>query len=55
MSEKISGFPVNVLKIATKSMKDVMITDDYSYPKGAFTEVWYKDQWSFEPINWDTK
>jgi broad specificity phosphatase PhoE len=42
-----------ILKMATKSMKDVDIDFDYNYPKGALTLVFDKDEFLFEPVNWE--
>lgn len=41
-----------ILKVATKRMKDVNISSSNSYPRGGLTCVFNKDEWLYEPINW---
>lgn len=42
-----------ILKISTKKIKDVNILTSFNYPRGALTQVFDRDEWLFEPINWD--
>ena len=42
-----------ILKISTKKMKGINISSSFNYPRGALTQVFDKDEWLFEPINWD--
>lgn len=42
-----------ILKISTKKIKDVNILTSFNYPRGALTHVFDRDEWLFEPINWD--
>jgi broad specificity phosphatase PhoE len=41
-----------ILKVATKK-KNENIKSSYNYPKGGLTLVFDKDEWLFEPINWE--
>jgi broad specificity phosphatase PhoE len=43
----------SILKMATKSKKDIDIDFDYNYPRGALTLVFDKDEFLFESINWE--
>ena len=42
-----------ILKISTKKMNGIKIYSSFNYPRGALTQVFDKDEWLFEPINWD--
>lgn len=42
-----------ILKIATKHMRGLDITSTFNYPRGGLTEVFNKDEWLFEPLNWE--
>ena len=42
-----------ILKSTTKKMKNINICSSFNYPRGALTQVFDKDEWLFEPINWD--
>lgn len=42
-----------ILKIATKNMRGIDITSTFNYPRGGLTEVFNKDEWLFEPLNWE--
>ena len=44
-----------ILKVATKRMKDINISSSHSYPRGGLTLVFDKDEWLFEPVNWERK
>lgn len=42
-----------ILRISTKKMEGINITPSFNYPRGALTQVFDKDEWLFEPLNWD--
>ena len=42
-----------ILKISTKKMRGINIHSSFNYPRGALTQVFDKDEWLFEPINWN--
>ena len=42
-----------ILKICTRKMKGIHITSLFNYPRGGLTQVFDKDEWLFEPINWE--
>ena len=42
-----------ILKICTRKMKGIHITSLFNYPRGGLTHVFDKDEWLFEPINWE--
>lgn len=42
----------SLLKVATKNMEQ-KVDFDYNYPKGALTQIFNKDEWLFESINWE--
>tara|TARA_B100001123_G_C15035393_1_gene917144 strand:+ start:59 stop:670 length:612 start_codon:yes stop_codon:yes gene_type:complete len=42
-----------ILKISTKKMRGVNIHSSFNYPRGGLTQVFDKDEWLFEPINWN--
>jgi len=43
----------DILKIVTKKMKGVDISTSFNYPRGGLTQVFDKDEWLFETINWN--
>ena len=45
----------SLLKLATKKIQDINIDTTYNYPKGGITQIFDKDEWIFEPINWTFK
>ena len=34
-------------------MRGINIHSSFNYPRGALTQVFDKDEWLFEPINWN--
>ena len=42
-----------ILQIATKHKENINISSSYNYPRGGLTLVFNKDEWLFEPINWE--
>ena len=42
-----------LLKISTKELKEINISSDYKYPKGALSLLFDKEEWLFEPLNWE--
>jgi broad specificity phosphatase PhoE len=41
-----------LLKMSTKNMNGIDISSSFNYPRGALTQIFDKDEWLFEPINW---
>jgi broad specificity phosphatase PhoE len=42
-----------ILKICSKNMKGINISSAFNYPRGGLTQVFDRDEWLFEPINWE--
>jgi broad specificity phosphatase PhoE len=42
-----------ILKIVTKDMENIQITSLFNYPRGGLTQIFNKDKWLFETLNWD--
>jgi 2,3-bisphosphoglycerate-dependent phosphoglycerate mutase len=42
-----------ILQIVNRYNKNINLDVTYNYPKGGLTQVFNKDHWIFDPINWD--
>ena len=42
-----------ILKIVNRYNKKINLDVTYNYPKGGLTQIFNKDQWLFDPINWE--
>ena len=41
-----------LLKTATKKISGISVDYSYNYPRGGLSKIFDKDEWIFEPINW---